>query len=230
MHRPLTRSLLRSRDESIVYSSAADIADFAANGSPNSRQDNGGSSPWNTYPHFAKNHSDPDMDIEENIGITVEGETQVISVVVTGDGAAHQFGILNYAHVPNSPGFRYENAISGTITFRYFFPTGHGAIGKYWHVGHSEKDYTANPHQIVGNAWTKAVIKFGKKHGAGRDKIARDGTNYRFLCIKDSGGAPLEQAGTTFNGTGTFHLKDIVIVGEVPSKETKSQTVGSEGY
>ena len=30
------------------------------------------------------------------VGITVEGETEVISVVVTGDGASHQFGILNY--------------------------------------------------------------------------------------------------------------------------------------
>ena len=48
MHKPLTRSLLRSRDERIVYSSAADIADFIANGSP------GATAPWNTYPHFAK--------------------------------------------------------------------------------------------------------------------------------------------------------------------------------
>ena len=46
----------------------------------------------------------------------------------------------------------------------------------------------------------------------------------RFLCIKDSNGAPLEESGTTFTGTGTFHLKDIIIVGEVPSLETNSQT------
>ena len=218
MHKPLTKSSLTSRNERVVYTSAADIADFIANGSP------GQSAPWNTYPHFAKNNNDADMDIEENVGIIVEGETEVISVVVTGDGAVHQFGILNYNL------FEYQNAISGTITFKYFFPTGHGAIGKYWHVGHSEKDYTANPHQIVGNAWTEAVIKFGKKHGAGRDKIARSGKNYRFLCIKDSGGAPLEQTSTTFNGTGTFHIKDVVIVGEIPANETKSETVGSEGY
>ena len=232
MLKPQTASAdsIKSRDDIVVYTSAADIADFAANGSPNGRGSGGGSSPWNTYPHFAKNNSDADMDIVENVGITVEGETEVISVAVTGDGASHQFGILNYASSTNSPGFLYENAISGTITFKYFFPTGHGAIGKYWHVGHSEKDYTANPHQIVGNAWTEATVQFGKKHGAGRDKIARDGTNYRFLCIKDSGGAPLEQAGTTFTGTGTFHIKDVVVVGEVPSVETNSGTTVSEGY
>lgn len=224
MLKPQTASAdsIKSRDDIVVYTSAADIADFIANGSP------GNSPPWNTYPHFAKNNNDADMDIEENVGITVEGETEVLSVVVTGDGASHQFGILNYGF------FKYENAISGTITFKYFFPTGHAAIGKYWHVGRSEEDYTAKPHQIVGNAWTEATIQFGKKHGGGRDKIARDGTNYRFLCIKDSGGVPNEvvygETGGVISTTGTFHLKDIVIVGEVPSKETNSGTIVSEGY
>tara|TARA_E500000305_G_scaffold59552_2_gene47499 strand:- start:5049 stop:5693 length:645 start_codon:yes stop_codon:yes gene_type:complete len=209
MLKPQTASASLSRDDIVVYTSAADIADFIANGSP------GNSAPWNTYPHFAKNNNDDDMDIEENVGITVEGETEVISVVVTGDGASHQFGILNYNL------FDYQDAESGTITFKYFFPTGHAAIGKYWHVGFSEKDYTAKPVQIVGNAWTTATLQYGKKHGGGRDKENRSA---RFLCIKDSNGAPLEESGTTFTGTGTFHLKDIIIVGEVPSLETNSQT------
>jgi hypothetical protein len=204
-----TDDSIKSRDDIVVYTSAADIADFIANGSPAS------SAPWNTYPHFAKNNTDDDMDIEENVGITVEGETEVISVVVTGDGASHQFGILNYNL------FDYQDAESGTITFKYFFPTGHGAIGKYWHVGTATKDYTAKPHQIVGNAWTETTLQFGTKHGGGRDK---EGRSARFLCIKDSNGVPTEQSGTTYTGTGTLHLKDIVVVGEVPSIETNSQT------
>lgn len=239
MHKQLTKTTLTSRDETVVYTSDADITDFIANGSPNSRTPGGGSAPWNTYPHFAKNNNDADMDIDENLGfdpfpnvvsVAVEGETMAISVDVTGDGAPHQFGLRDYDYISNSTGFRYERCIAGTITFRYFFPTGHGAIGKYWHVGTATKDYTANPHQIVGNAWTKAVIKFGKKYGGGRDKIARDGTNYRFLCIKDSGGVPSEQSGTTYTGTGSFHIKDVVVTAVVPANETKSETVGSEGY
>ena len=240
MLKPQTASAdsIKSRDEIVVYTSNADITDFMANGAPNGR-DGGGSAPWNTYPHFAKNTGDADMDIDENLGfdpfpnvvsVAVEGETMAISVDVTGDGAEHQFGVRDYPGISNSPGFSYERCVSGTITFRYFFPTGHAAIGKYWHVGNSENDYTARPVQIVGNAWTEATIQFGKKHGGCRDKIARDGTNYRFLCIKDSGGVPLEETGTTFSGTGTFHLKDVVIVGEVPSVETNSGTIVSEGY
>lgn len=220
MLKPQTASAdsIKSRDDIVVYTSAADIADFAANGSPNGR-DGGGSSPWNTYPHFAKNNNDDDMDIVENVGITVEGETGVISVAVTGDGAAHQFGVSNYSL------FKYQNAESGTITFKYFFPTGHGAIGKYWHVGTSTVDYTATPYQIVGEAWTEATIQFGIKHGGGRNKIGSN--NKRFLCIKDSNGVPIEESNTAYSTTGTFHLKDIVIVGEVPSKETNSETTGA---
>ena len=65
------------------------------------------------------------------------------------------------------------------------------------------------------------TIKFGKKHGGGRDKKNRSA---RFLCIKDSNGVSIEQSGTTYAGTGTLHLKDIVVVGEAPSIETNSQT------
>ncbi len=223
MHKPLTKSSLTSRDEQVVYTSAADIADFIANGSPNGR-DGGGSAPWNTYPHFAKYNNDNDMDIEENVGVTVEGETEVISIVVTGDGASHQFGIKDYPGITNSPGFEWQKCISGTVTFKYFFPTGHAAIGKWWHAGHSERDYTADPVQIVGNAWTTATFKFGRKHGGGRD--TRGGTT--FICIKDSNGVPNEaefgDAGSVLSTTGTFHIKDIVVVGEVPSNETKSET------
>ena len=219
-----TESSTTSRNSALVYTSAADIADFDANGSPNGRQPGGGSAPWNTYPHFAKYNNDNDMDIEENIGITVEGETEVISIVVTGDGASHQFGIKDYSDNANSPGFQWQSTVSGTITFKYFFPTGHGAIGKYWHVGHSEKDYTANPVQIVGEAWTTVTLQYGKKHGGGRDK----GRGTTFICIKDSNGVANEadfgDPGTVFSTTGTFHIKDIVIIGEVPSAETKSQT------
>ena len=228
---------IKSRDEVIVYTSDADITDYLSNGSPNGR-DGGGSSPWNTYPHFAKNTGDADMDIDENVGVAdgqfvsvaVEGETMAISVDVTGDGAQHQFGVRDYAGITNSPGFSYERCVSGTITFRYFFPTGHAAIGKYWHVGNNTNDYTARPVQIVGNAWTEATIKFGKKHGGGRDKIARDGTNYRFLCIKDSGGQPIEADNSVLSTTGSFHIKDVVISGEVPSVETDADTVVAEGY
>ena len=224
MIKPQTASASLSRDDRIVYTSKADIADFIAYGSPNGRQSNG-SSPWNTYPHFAKYNNDDDMDIEENVGVTVEGETEVISVVVTGDGASHQFGIKDYGYISNSPGFQWQKSISGTITFKYFFPTGHAAIGKYWHVGFSEKDYTVKPVQIVGNAWTTATLQYGKRHGGGRDKST--GTN--FISIKDSGGVPQEvevdnTLGTVIETTGTFHIKDIVIVGEVPSLETNSQT------
>ena len=226
MIKPQTASAdsIKSRDDRIVYTSKADIADFIANGSPNNR-DGGGSSPWNTYPHFAKYNNDADMDIEENIGVTVEGETEVISVVVTGNGASHQFGIKDYGYVSNSPGFQWQKSVSGTITFKYFFPTGHAAIGKYWHVGFSELDYTAKPVQIVGNAWTTATLQYGKRHGGGRD--TRGFTT--FMSIKDSGGVPQEvpvddTLGAVISTTGTFHLKDIVIVGEVPSVETNSQT------
>ena len=52
----------------------------------------------------------------------------------------------------------------------------------------------------------------------------------RFLCIKDSGGVPSEQSGTTYTGTGSFHIKDVVVTAVVPANETKSETVGSEGY
>lgn len=224
MIKPQTASASLSRNDTIVYTSKADIADFIAYGSPNGRQSNG-SSPWNTYPHFAKYNNDDDMDIEENVGVTVEGETEVISVVVTGDGASHQFGIKDYGYISNSPGFQWQKSISGTITFKYFFPTGHAAIGKYWHVGFSERDYTAKPVQIVGNAWTTATLQYGKRHGGGRD--TRGFTT--FMSIKDSGGVPQEvpvddTLGAVISTTGTFHIKDIVIVGEVPSLETNSQT------
>ena len=225
MLKPQTASAdsIKSRDDIVVYTSAQDIADFIANGSPNGR-DGGGSAPWNTYPHFAKYNSDPDMDIEENVGVTVEGETEVISVVVTGDGATHQFGIKDYPGITNDPGFQWQKTVSGTITFRYFFPTGHAAIGKWWHVGYSERDHTANPVQIVGEAWTTATLQYGKRNGGGRD--TKGGTT--FICIKDSNGVPNEadagEAGTVISTTGTFHIKDIVVVGEVPSVETDSQT------
>ena len=240
MFKPQTASAnsISSRDDIVVYTSDADINDFITYGSPNSRRPGGGSAPWNTYPHFGKNHNDGDMDIYENLvlvdgnlfSVAVEGETMAISVNVTGDGANHQFGILDYASNDPNPGFQYEKCISGIITFKYFFPTGHAAIGKYWHVGHGEKDYTANPVQIVGNAWTTARIKFGKKYGGGRDKIARDGTNYRFLCIKDSGGKPLEAEDSVLSTTGIFHIKDVVVIGEVPSKDTRHNTVSEGGY
>lgn len=208
MHKKSTTPETISRDESIVYTSAQDIADFIANGSPAS------SAPWNTYPHFAKNNTDDDMDIEENVGITVEGETEVISVVVTGDGASHQFGIANYNL------FKYQDVESGTVTFKYFFPNGHGAIGLYFHIGSVNVDYTAKPHKIVGGAWTQAVIKFGRKQGGFRNKPR----SVRFLAIKNSNGLSVEESGSTYNGTGTFHLKDIVVVGNIPSNVTKSVT------
>jgi hypothetical protein len=223
MLKPATKFSTTSRNNVLAYTSAADIADFAANGSPNFR-DGGGSSPWNTYPHFAKYNNDADMDIEENVGITVEGETEVISVVVTGDGASHQFGVKDYPNISNSAGFQWQKTVSGTITFKYFFPTGHAAIGKWWHVGFSEKDYTGNPVQIVGEAWTTATLRYGKKYGGIRNK----GRGTTFICIKDSNGVVTEQQGSVITTTGTFHIKDIVVVGEVPGIETKSQTTYDE--
>ena len=201
MFKAVTKSSTTSRDVTAVYSSAVDIADFIANGSPNP------SPPWSTYPHFAKNNQDDDMDIEENVGITVEGETEVISVVVTGDGATLQFQIGDYNL------FDYFNTKSGTVTFKYFFPTGHAAIGKWWHVGIDTRDYTTSqPVQIVGGAWTTATLKFKK------------GSIKRFLCVKDSNGVVVEQADSVVTATGTFHLKDILVTTEISSNETKSST------
>ena len=208
MFKAVTKSSTTSRDITAVYSSAVDIADFIANGSPNGRVSGGGSAPWNTYPHLSKNNNDDDMDIEENVGITVEGETKVISVVVTGDGATHQLQLPDYEL------FDYEKISSGTVTFKYFFPTGHAAIGKWWHIGKDTRDYTASqPVQIVGEAWTQATVKFKSK-----------GSSKRFLSIKDSNGVVTEQQGSVITTTGTFHLKDILVTGEISANETKSST------
>lgn len=78
---------------------------------------------------------------------------------------------------------KYEEAANGEVSFKYFVPSGHAAVGKYWHIGASSETHTGTASEpIVGGQWTKATVSFGSLF-SGSDKAGAGATPNRFLIV-----------------------------------------------
>ena len=80
---------------------------------------------------------------------------------------------------------KYEEAVNGEVTFKYWVPSGHTAVGKYWHIGSGSSSEThtgTKSEPIVGGQWTKATVSFGSLFG-GIDKSGAGAAPNRFLIM-----------------------------------------------
>lgn len=108
---------------------------------------------------------------------------------------------------------KYEEALNGEVSFKYFVPSGHAAVGKYWHIGASSETHTGTASEpIVGGQWTKAIVSFGSLF-SGSDKAGAGNVPNRFLIVSSQREAANVASGniTVVTPNEDILLADIVV-------------------
>ena len=108
---------------------------------------------------------------------------------------------------------KYEEAVNGEVHFKYWVPSGHAAVGKYWHIGASSQTHTGTASEpIVGGQWTEATVSFGSLF-SGLDKSGTGAIPNRFLIISSQRKPANVLSGTITQITANedLLLSDIVV-------------------
>ena len=89
-------------------------------------------------------------------------------------------------------GGSYGSSRTGTVTFEYYIESDSPLVGGYWIVGNESKQYSPEGVEIIGGAWTTAVLEFVDKTGSIDGQFY--GSNSRLLSIRNasSGGQPIK--------------------------------------
>lgn len=121
----------------------------------------------------------------------------------------------------------YRDVENGEVTFKYFCPTGHPAVGKYFKVGSYSQEFTGTPSKaIVANQWTEARVNYGTIFG-GKDKT----NNQKFLFVHETQGYDTDITKRGFVGPDDELIIADIIVHSVTNhgSYTKLDSTGS-GY